>query len=373
MRNGKDDLTSQYILLANAGDSKFLSPMTEYIDSLNSTPEGKAKYQEMTRNAVLGGKMDDLPRKDGSYYVVKSRSTNTCTYYDNSGLERYFYEEPLPEWSWEISDSTKTILGYECIGATALFNGRKWTAWFSPEIPVNAGPWKLEGLPGLILEAIAEGGQYRFVATGLQQTDKIITPVYLADEYEKTDRIKFLRARRSFLDNPLGKSTHSLPVRECLSAKYRMKTAVTPQVQSLSLHQSQTSSKPTIIKAILNTTLSQKAIKMKRTKYAILTAIVLSISTALAQPKANIKVSYDWHQYSPKGVQYKTRMMLLSGQEMSKFFEPVGEYVDSLRSTPEGLEALNQIAVAYSRKATSQAVRKKEYIFMLSKISTMTY
>ena len=106
------------------------------------------------------------------------------------------------------------------------------------------------------------------------------------------------------------KSTHSLPVRECLSAKYRMKTAVTPQVQSLSLHQSQTSSKPTIIKAILNTTLSQKAIKMKRTKYAILTAIVLSISTALAQPKANIKVSYDWHQYSPKGVQYKTRMML---------------------------------------------------------------
>ncbi len=205
MRNGKDDLTSQYILLANAGDSKFLSPMTEYIDSLNSTPEGKAKYQEMTRNAVLGGKMDDLPRKDGSYYVVKSRSTNTCTYYDNSGLERYFYEEPLPEWSWEISDSTKTILGYECIGATALFNGRKWTAWFSPEIPVNAGPWKLEGLPGLILEAIAEGGQYRFVATGLQQTDKIITPVYLADEYEKTDRIACLKAKRSFLDNPLGK------------------------------------------------------------------------------------------------------------------------------------------------------------------------
>ncbi len=55
---------------------------------------------------------------------------------------------------------------------------------------------------------------------------------------------------------------------------------------------------------------------MKRTKYAILTAIVLSISTALAQPKANIKVSYDWHQYSPKGVQYKTRMMLLSGQNV---------------------------------------------------------
>lgn len=29
--------------------------------------------------------------------------------------------------------------------------------------------------------------------------------VYLADEYEKTERIKFLKSKRSFLDNPLGK------------------------------------------------------------------------------------------------------------------------------------------------------------------------
>lgn len=42
LRNGKDDLTSQYILLANGDESKFFSPMTEYVDSLNSTPEGKA-------------------------------------------------------------------------------------------------------------------------------------------------------------------------------------------------------------------------------------------------------------------------------------------------------------------------------------------
>lgn len=105
---------------------------------------------------------------------------------------------------------------------------------------------------------------------------------------------------------------------------------------------------------------------MKRTKYAILTAIVLSISTALAQPKANIKVSYDWHQYSPKGVQYKTRIMLLSGQEMSKFFEPVGEYVDSLRSTPEGLEALNQIAVAYFKKGDFASCPKKRiYLYVV--------
>ena len=36
LRNGKDDLTSQYILLANAGESKFYSPKTEYVDSLDT-------------------------------------------------------------------------------------------------------------------------------------------------------------------------------------------------------------------------------------------------------------------------------------------------------------------------------------------------
>lgn len=203
LRNGKDDLTSQYILLANSDESKFYSPKTEYVDSLNSTPDGKAKLNEMTRNAYLGGKLDDIPRSDGSYYVVKYG--NKYTYYDNSGLEKYVYEEPVAELGWEIGDSTKTILGYECVMASVNYHGRRWTAWFSPEIPVIAGPWKLTGLPGLILEATADGNQYSFIATGIQQTDKPITPVYLANDYEKTDRIKFLRARRSFLDNPLGK------------------------------------------------------------------------------------------------------------------------------------------------------------------------
>ncbi|MDO5395980.1 MAG: GLPGLI family protein [Bacteroidales bacterium] len=205
MRTGKiGDVTHNYILLANAGESKFYSPRTEYIDSLNSTPDGKAKYQEMTRTAYLGGKWDEIPSADGRYYVVKSGADNKFIYYDKAGTERFFYEEDIPEHKWEVSDSTKNILGYECFKATTDFHGRKWTVWFTPEIPVVAGPWKLEGVPGLILEADADGGQYRFEAKGIQQTNRTIGPIYLANEYEKTDRIRFLKANRSFNDNPIG-------------------------------------------------------------------------------------------------------------------------------------------------------------------------
>ena len=205
MRTGEKNGTShQYILLASGDDSKFFSPRTEYLDSLNSTPEGKAKYQEMARSAYLGGKIEDIPRADGSYYVVKSGADNKLYYYDKVGTERFCYEEDTPQLNWVVGDSTKTILGYECFFASVDYHGRKWIAWFTPEIPVAAGPWKLQGVPGLILEATTVDGLYSFIADGIQQTEKIITPIYLINEYEKTDRIKFLKAKRGFMDNPVG-------------------------------------------------------------------------------------------------------------------------------------------------------------------------
>ncbi len=205
MKNGKDEVKNQYILLANSTESKFYSSQTEYIDSLNSTPEGVAKYQEMTRNAYFGGKMDEMPRKDGSYYVFKNSPTKNVSTYDTAGLDKFTYDEPFEVWNWEIGEATKDILGYECVEASTDYHGRKWTVWFTPEIPIQNGPWKLGGLPGLILEAVSEGGQYSFVATGIQKTEKNIVPLYLASDYEKTTRQDFLKNKRSFLDNTLSR------------------------------------------------------------------------------------------------------------------------------------------------------------------------
>lgn len=205
LRDGKTDLTNQYILLSNNSESKFFSPVTQYLDSLNSTPEGKAKMKEIIKVAVGSRDFNKIPRHDGTIYVVKSFSDKQLKYYDTAGAQKLTYEEGINQWNWEtVADSTKNILGYECIMATTDYHGRKWTAWFTPEIPIQNGPWKLDGLPGLILEAEAEGGQYSFIATGLQQATKTIGPVYLAEDYERTSRIDFLKSKRAFLDNPLG-------------------------------------------------------------------------------------------------------------------------------------------------------------------------
>ena len=66
------------------------------------------------------------------------------------------------------------------------------------------GPWKFSGLPGLILEGTDDSGLYNFTATGIQQTNRQIMPMYSAEDYEKTTRIEFLKAKRQFIDNPLA-------------------------------------------------------------------------------------------------------------------------------------------------------------------------
>lgn len=195
----------QMILLASPEYSKFYNAKTEFIDSLQSSPKGRSVYRQMISAAaaeyVNTGNLDAVPGKPIHMYVFKSLPNSSITVYDHAGMEDCYYTEPLAPAHWEIDDSTKTIMGYECIKATTNYHGRKWAAWFAPEIPLQEGPWKLSGLPGLILEASESSGQHSFKADGIEKTDTEIKPVYNKKSYSKTSRKDMLKTQRSWLLN----------------------------------------------------------------------------------------------------------------------------------------------------------------------------
>ncbi len=69
-----------------------------------------------------------------------------------------------------------TILNYQCHKAETTFRGRSYTAWFTIDIPINEGPWKLYGLPGLILKLEDNDLLFSYEAVGLMHnSDKLIT------------------------------------------------------------------------------------------------------------------------------------------------------------------------------------------------------
>lgn len=196
----------QMILLANPAESKFYNVKCEYIDSLRSTPSGYAQWRKMmgaaAKLAVETGSFDAVPAALSNLYVFKSTGSSTTTVYDRDGASgKYYYEEPLTELQWQIGDSTKNILGYECQQAVTDFRGRHWTAWFTTEIPIQEGPWKLRGLPGLILEAHEASGQHSFTVEGIERSDEEMRPVYSRKKYEPIDRREALKALRKFLLN----------------------------------------------------------------------------------------------------------------------------------------------------------------------------
>jgi GLPGLI family protein len=82
----------------------------------------------------------------------------------------YRYEEEMEMPQWTIhADGQRAIAGYLCQKATTTFRGREWTAWFTIDIPIQEGPWKLYGLPGLILHAEDSQRDFRFACIYIEQ------------------------------------------------------------------------------------------------------------------------------------------------------------------------------------------------------------
>lgn len=206
--DGVQERDIPFILLANVDNSKFYNRSTEYKDSLNSTPSGKAIYDRMLHEAIMkySATKDHSVMTQITYqtqlYVYKEHGVKLCRVYDHIHMQgRAYYVEPMDDINWVVTDSTKNILGYNCIKGEAEYHGRHWTAWFAPDIPVQDGPWKLHGLPGLILAASESCGHHSFEATGIQTANTRIAPVYKPSDYDEYSRLELLRTQRKALTN----------------------------------------------------------------------------------------------------------------------------------------------------------------------------
>lgn len=191
--DGEREADKMLLQVAPDGLSKFTSLTSITTDSviMNTTPEQRAE-------AIMNGKL----KKGESMNVFKNypspgRMTNT-----EIVCEDWFrYEEEIPDFGWELTDSVKTILGYECKGARCTFRGRDWTVYYAEDIPVMEGPWKLCGLPGLIMEAQADGDEYSFVCIGIRNNSP--RPITLYDvPYNNASRLKFYDAKHRYDINP---------------------------------------------------------------------------------------------------------------------------------------------------------------------------
>ena len=139
------------------------------------------------------------------YEIFKNHPEGKITTIDHFPSDHYLYTEDLDVFTWEISGETDSILGYNAQKATTYFAGRDWIAWFTPEIPYNDGPYKFNGLPGLILKISDTRNHYLFEMISIEiPVEK--TPIYFTERtYIRTTKEGFFKAWNSFQNSFIGR------------------------------------------------------------------------------------------------------------------------------------------------------------------------
>ncbi|MES2004991.1 MAG: GLPGLI family protein [Bacteroidota bacterium] len=133
----------------------------------------------------LSGAMGQI----GNYY--KRVEEGKLSLISFAGGKVFSIDEAIPTINWTITQDTKDIGGMSCQKATAMFRGRDYEAWFCSQLPYSNGPWKLGGLPGLIMEAYDTKKEVMFTFTAFEGTMEKHVAIDLPKEVLKTTPKEF--------------------------------------------------------------------------------------------------------------------------------------------------------------------------------------
>ncbi|MDR1370307.1 MAG: GLPGLI family protein [Dysgonamonadaceae bacterium] len=170
--------------------------MVHLIKDLKSQAEVDRVINENSSKYNSSGVMD--------YKVIKNYpQKHKMTVGDRFAMEHYIYEETIETPKWILKNGTLTVAGYECKKAETLFRGRKYEAWYAPGIPINDGPWKFSGLPGLILKVVESKGEFSFECVSLEKKHEAMRDPQAGSA--KTAKIRkkseCIKARQAYMDN----------------------------------------------------------------------------------------------------------------------------------------------------------------------------
>lgn len=168
-----------------------------YSENYKTVVDGFGKKME---DAMKTGNIVDpssLPKARVKHNVYKDENK---TYISNYLGRNYYTFESPDKLNWKIDNkSSVTIGGYKCNKATVNVGGKKYTAWFTYEIPISDGPYKFRGLPGLILKINEDNNYSAFELISIKKTS---LPIEQKKGVE-VSKEQFIAKRKEYMNDPL--------------------------------------------------------------------------------------------------------------------------------------------------------------------------
>lgn len=175
-------------------------------DYMNLDTDGKrsyfynsVKYERDSTYAATSDFKDLIQAKSYdqnlSYIIEKDYVSKKINFYDNFKTVNILIPETESP-KWKIEKEFAKINDMNCQKATADYHGRTWEAWFSREYPVNDGPYKFSGLPGLVIRLKDGGNDHVF---NLIQIKKInVLPVILPKSPKQMTLAEYKKAMNNY-------------------------------------------------------------------------------------------------------------------------------------------------------------------------------
>jgi GLPGLI family protein len=116
------------------------------------------------------------------------------------------------KFNWKIENEKMKIGSYNTQKATTDFGGRKWTAWFTTDLPIQDGPYKFHGLPGLIVKIEDDGNNYSWELKGNKKVNNFSETTYLetvmpggnGGKVQELSREKFTKTFSDYKKDPFA-------------------------------------------------------------------------------------------------------------------------------------------------------------------------
>lgn len=152
-----------------------------------------------------------VPSTEFKYSIYKGIPRDKITYTREIVTDKYRYTIEKNLFDWSILEEIDTIAGYPVQKATTSFAGRNYTAWFTDEIPFPEGPYKFNGLPGLIVKIGDNEGYYLFELNQIQELRNPVPFTFEDKEYLETSAEKLAQLENEYKRDPVAFAERSVP------------------------------------------------------------------------------------------------------------------------------------------------------------------
>ena len=167
---------------------------------------------KMEKSGVFQDIMKSIRMPKFGYKISKNYPSMKQFYADQISTKKFGFDEEL-KYDWKILNEKEKIGEYNTQKATTEFGGRKWTAWFSTDLPFQDGPYKFYGLPGLIVKIEDSQNNYSWLLKGnkkienyseLTEADKINAKYGMSSSVTPITKEKFEKTYETYKQDPLG-------------------------------------------------------------------------------------------------------------------------------------------------------------------------